>query len=386
MIRGYRKSVGRSRLVVSVMVILLLMLAAPVEAEICWGKVCDASTARIGLSSVCCSGHGTCTGFNQCTCKSGFEGKECATLNYCGYANASPVCYYNCSPRNSPSTKSYGFCSNETTPSLTYNDQYCICNQPGWTGTCCVQYQPGSLSSSALDFGNVTVGATASPLAPVLLANTMVAAKLSIQSITLSGSSDFTYTTNCTKNVDLLTGGNCTFNFAFTPSATGSRSATLVVNVTANVNKTAYGVHYQLLNTTLTGTGIREVSSVLVDPNTPTTVFAGVDGAGIYRSTNAGSSWTAATIPSASTRIKALIIKTGDSTKLFAATYGAGVYTSTDSGVTWTACTDTGLGSTNVLSLVANSTGTLYAGTDAGVYTSSDSCVSWSALNNGLPA
>ncbi len=72
--------------------------------------------------------------------------------------------------------------------------------------------------------------------------------------------------------------------------------------------------------------------------------------------------------------------------KLFAATYGAGVYTSTDNGVTWTACTDTGLGSTNVLSLVANSTGTLYAGTDAGVYTSSDSCVSWSALNNGLPA
>lgn len=386
MVRGYQKSVGRSRLVVSVMVILLLVLAAPVEAEICWGKVCDASAARIGLSSVCCSGHGECTGFNQCTCKPGYEGKECATRNYCGYANATPVCYANCSPRDSPSTKSYGICSNATSPSLTYNDQYCICSQPGWTGTCCVQYQPGSLSSSALDFGNVTVGATASPQAPVLLANTMSAANLRIQSITLSGSSDFTYTTNCTTNTELLTGRNCSFSFSFSPSATGYQSATLAVNVTANVNQTAFGVHYQILNATLTGTGIREVSSVLVDPNTPTTVFAGVDGAGIYRSTNSGSSWTTATIPSVSTRIKALVIKNGDSTKLFAATYGGGVYKSTDSGASWTACTDTGLGSSNILSLVADSTGKLYAGTDAGVYTSSDSCASWSALNSGLPS
>ena len=46
------------------------------------------------------------------------------------------------------------------------------------------------------------------------------------------------------------------------------------------------------------------------------------------------------------------------------------MYTSTDSGDHWTACPNTNLANLNVLSLVSNRTGGLYAGTENGVYTS----------------
>ena len=78
------------------------------------------------------------------------------------------------------------------------------------------------------------------------------------------------------------------------------------------------------------------------------------------------------------------MIKPAAPATLFAGTYGGGVYTSTDSGTTWTACPNTNLGNLNVLSLVSNSTGGLYAGTEAGVYTSGD-CNTWTAINGGLP-
>ena len=62
-----------------------------------------------------------------------------------------------------------------------------------------------------------------------------------------------------------------------------------------------------------------------------------------------------------------------------------GIHRSMDSGVTWSTCTNTGLANLNVLSLVTNSTGGLYAGTENGVFASTD-CAIWTAVNNGLPA
>jgi ligand-binding sensor domain-containing protein len=69
---------------------------------------------------------------------------------------------------------------------------------------------------------------------------------------------------------------------------------------------------------------------------------------------------------------------------LFAGTYGGGVNRSINSGIDWLPCGNTGLANLNVLSLVSNSTGQLYAGTENGVYTSPD-CDTWTAINGGLP-
>ena len=125
-------------------------------------------------------------------------------------------------------------------------------------------------------------------------------------------------------------------------------------------------------------------TSIVIDPATPSNIYVGVDGQGVYRSTNSGAAWTAATTQPANKNIRALVIKPSAITQLFAGTYGGGVNRSTNSGVDWGPCGNTGLANLNVLSLVTSPTGTLYAGTENGVYTSTD-CDTWTALNTGLP-
>jgi hypothetical protein len=125
-------------------------------------------------------------------------------------------------------------------------------------------------------------------------------------------------------------------------------------------------------------------SAIVIDPATPTTLYAGLDGAGVYKKTSL-IDWTAATTQPAHLRVKALVIKPGDSSKLFAATYGGGVFQSTDSGVNWNVACTSQPTNLNLLSLVVDAAGKLYAGSEAGVFVSSDSCVNWTALNTGMP-
>jgi hypothetical protein len=161
----------------------------------------------------------------------------------------------------------------------------------------------------------------------------------------------------------------------YTPGAAGT--ALITTTVDGTVMMTAVTV-------TSGSSGTVATTSIVIDPSTPANVYAGVDGQGIYRSTTGGLSWTAASTQPENTHVRALVIKPAAPATLFAGTYGGGVYTSTDSGTHWSACTNTALANLNVLSLVSDSTGRLYAGTDAGVFTSSD-CNTWTALNSGLP-
>ena len=187
--RGEEKSVaesirstrGRYRRVFAVLVIAALLLAVPAEAYICFGKSCITGVT-------CCDGTGTCTGYNKCTCYTGYYGQECQNSSFCGMSGSTPICTYNCTPwGSSASTTSHGTCisnsfkgtfyesdSSKSYSYITYSDvnlktasNICTCNQ-GWTGACCSNYQPGTLTPSVLDFGNVTVGAPAGSTADVL--------------------------------------------------------------------------------------------------------------------------------------------------------------------------------------------------------------------------
>lgn len=70
-------------------------------------------------------------------------------------------------------------------------------------------------------------------------------------------------------------------------------------------------------------------------------------------------------------------------TSLFAGTEGGGVFRSNDSGTSWTAV-NTGLPTLFVYALAANG-GTLFAATDLGVFRSTDNGTNWTATNSGLP-
>jgi hypothetical protein len=65
-------------------------------------------------------------------------------------------------------------------------------------------------------------------------------------------------------------------------------------------------------------------TSIRVDPSAPAKIYTGIDNHGIYRSTDSGGSWTAATTRPANTHIWALAINTSVTSTLYAGTYGGG--------------------------------------------------------------
>ncbi|HUI65029.1 MAG TPA: T9SS type A sorting domain-containing protein, partial [Bacteroidota bacterium] len=108
---------------------------------------------------------------------------------------------------------------------------------------------------------------------------------------------------------------------------------------------------------------------------------------GVYLSTNNGTSWTAANSGLASTSVRALAVS---GTNLFAGTAN-GVFISTNDAASWTAV-DSGLTSRSVRALVVSPVPdgkagiNLFAGTDSdGVFLSTNSGTNWTSVNTGLP-
>ena len=87
--------------------------------------------------------------------------------------------------------------------------------------------------------------------------------------------------------------------------------------------------------------------------------------------------------------VASVVVSPASSDTLYAAVTGAGVYTSTNGGTSWSRCgygSGSGITSTNVVTLTVNAAGVVFVGTsDAGVFSSSNGCSSWTAMNTGLP-
>jgi photosystem II stability/assembly factor-like uncharacterized protein len=132
--------------------------------------------------------------------------------------------------------------------------------------------------------------------------------------------------------------------------------------------------------------------SLVIDPLNSATLYAAMHH-GVYKSTDGGESWSAATagLPSGLENVRMLAVDPKNSATVYAACEGdfGGVYKSTDGGITWRAI-NSGLPPQNLtaLSLAVNpqSPDTLYAATNSGIFKSTDSGASWSAANSGLPS
>jgi photosystem II stability/assembly factor-like uncharacterized protein len=120
-----------------------------------------------------------------------------------------------------------------------------------------------------------------------------------------------------------------------------------------------------------------------------TNLYAGIQGAGVFLSTDNGTKWTPVNTDLTNSNVQCLAAM---GTNLFAGTgdyflgsaYIAGaVFLSTNNGTSWTLDT-AGMGvSGNVPSLVASGTN-VFAGTLGGLFLSTDSGTSWKAVNTGL--
>ncbi len=160
------------------------------------------------------------------------------------------------------------------------------------------------------------------------------------------------------------------------------------------------------------------IGDIAIDPNNPNTVYVGTGdpnisgypaiGDGIYKSTDAGATWTHMGL-TAERIISEIIIDPSNSNNIYVSCMGLpfernnnrGLYKSTDAGVTWTQSLFVN-NETGIIDILIdyNSPQTLYAAawtrirnnqesivasTEAKIYKTTDGGTTWTALANGLP-
>src|SRR5215471_10765073 len=86
---------------------------------------------------------------------------------------------------------------------------------------------------------------------------------------------------------------------------------------------------------TSTGPDGRSVLALALAPATPTTLYAGTDDSGVFKSTTGGSTWSAVNTGLANRSVLVLALAPATPTTLYAGTLGGGVFKSTTGGSTW---------------------------------------------------
>jgi len=86
-----------------------------------------------------------------------------------------------------------------------------------------------------------------------------------------------------------------------------------------------------------------DVNSLAIDPSGPSVVYAGTSGGGVFRSMDGGMHWVAANIGLGAVSVRALAIDPKSPSTIYSAADGEGIFKSTDGAKTWTAAT-AGLG------------------------------------------
>ena len=75
--------------------------------------------------------------------------------------------------------------------------------------------------------------------------------------------------------------------------------------------------------------------ALAIDPSNPSTLYAGTDYAGVFKSTNGGGTWNPINSGLSDGYVNALAIDPGNSNIVYAGTLLGGVFKSTNGGDTW---------------------------------------------------
>ena len=163
-----------------------------------------------------------------------------------------------------------------------------------------------------------------------------------------------------------------------------SRTTRLIVALGALALLAGLGLGFALLRPAeeenpweFLGPADRDVTSLVFDPTTPTTLYAATAYGGVYKSEDGGTTWRY--LRGSGFRGRSLAIASTTPTTLYF--YGDGVYKSADGGETWRAV-NRGLelgemNSVSALSIDPTNPRVVFAGTNAGVYKSDDGGESW---------
>jgi photosystem II stability/assembly factor-like uncharacterized protein len=131
----------------------------------------------------------------------------------------------------------------------------------------------------------------------------------------------------------------------------------------------------------------RSINAVVIDPQTPSTLYAGTNGGpGVYKSTDSGTTWTALNTGSSGVAVVAMAIDPITPANIYAATISpnTGVMKSTNGGSTWVSQNLTGTGGIYSLAMDPVTPSTLYLGSNGGLFKTTNGGTSWAPSNNGL--
>lgn len=126
------------------------------------------------------------------------------------------------------------------------------------------------------------------------------------------------------------------------------------------------------------------VLALVVDPSQTETLYVGVFGQGVFKSSDGGRHWQIRSRGLDNPYVLALALDVQAPTTLYTGT-DAGVFKSTQGGEWWQQ-SNQGLGARNVRSVVVHpqQPSTLYVGTDRGIFKSTDGGQHWQEINQGL--
>lgn len=135
--------------------------------------------------------------------------------------------------------------------------------------------------------------------------------------------------------------------------------------------------------------------AILIDPNTPSTMYAAAVAGGVWKSTNSGASWSLTDDFMANMAITTLAFDPANSSIIYAGTgegvfnadavRGRGIFKSTDAGATWTHMLSTDTSDfyyTMDIAVSPNNSNHLYAATRTGVWRSTDGGTNWTQVVN----
>jgi hypothetical protein len=125
------------------------------------------------------------------------------------------------------------------------------------------------------------------------------------------------------------------------------------------------------------GLGDRRITDLV--RNAKDSLFAAASGVGVYRTGNAGASWTL--VSSGMTDIDIYSLAVDSAGRLYAGT-ASGLFVSTDEAASWTRCA--GFPDLAARVVAAAPSGRVYVGTSAGVYTAAPGDTVWQSLAAGL--
>jgi photosystem II stability/assembly factor-like uncharacterized protein len=178
--------------------------------------------------------------------------------------------------------------------------------------------------------------------------------------------------------------------------------AVIYAGAVGHYNPNTQGALYRSTNAGSTWTTIQiltpnhlyaPVQEITIDRTDSDIVFVGTSGEGVYKSTDGGGSWIRAECEHWSfhmSEINSIVIDPYDTDIIYLgggapSTFEPCIYKSVDAGLTWFR-SDQGLDWLSVLDLIidVNDSNLLFAGTDAGFYHSSSDGDLWESSNDGL--